>query len=233
MSCRGVSDDPSRHGDWRHGGGSDEAFGADAISARRDCSSRDGRRSTCRLQQTDAFLVRRQTSKAERQTLRLSPALPAGDAAPRSRSNAIAIVARPDQTVERELAAVQAGPRRAGRGLAIERGLERAMPVGGPDRDRPQRVGIQTSCQRTVASSSPRGVVVSTGEGRSDLASSSSTCMVNPNRHGAIQFRLHRIALALLERGVDPADRFLTPLLSRKIIRPTGATEVDRLSRGV
>ena len=27
--------------------------------------------------------------------------------------------------------------------------------------------------------------------------------------HGAIQFRLHRIALALLERGVDPADRFL------------------------
>ena len=31
--------------------------------------------------------------------------------------------------------------------------------------------------------------------------------------HGAIQFRLHRIALALLERGVDPADRFLTPLL--------------------
>ena len=31
--------------------------------------------------------------------------------------------------------------------------------------------------------------------------------------HGAIQFRLHRIALALLERGVDPAGRFLTPLL--------------------
>ena len=31
--------------------------------------------------------------------------------------------------------------------------------------------------------------------------------------HGDVQFRLHRIALALLERGVDPADRFLTPLL--------------------
>ena len=30
----------------------------------------------------------------------------------------------------------------------------------------------------------------------------------------------------LLERGVDPADRFLTPLLERKISRPTGATEV-------
>ena len=47
------------------------------------------------------------------------------------------------------------------------------------------------------------------------LASSSSTCMVNSPipLHGAIQFRLHRIALALLERGVDPADRFLTPLL--------------------
>ena len=47
------------------------------------------------------------------------------------------------------------------------------------------------------------------------MASSSSTCMVNsPIRFMAlIQFRLHRIALALLERGVDPADRFLTPLL--------------------
>ena len=38
------------------------------------------------------------------------------------------------------------------------------------------------------------------------------TCMVNSDPlHGAIQFRLHRIALALLERGVDPAE--LTPLL--------------------
>ena len=45
----------------------------------------------------------------------------------------------------------------------------------------------------------------------SGLASSSSTCMVNsPIRFMAlIQFRLHRIALALLERGADPADRFL------------------------
>ena len=30
---------------------------------------------------------------------------------------------------------------------------------------------------------------------------------------GVPKFRLHRIALALLERGVDPAGRFLTPLL--------------------
>ena len=34
-----------------------------------------------------------------------------------------------------------------------------------------------------------------------------------PHCNFIIQFRLHRIALALLERGVDPADRFLTPLL--------------------
>ena len=38
-------------------------------------------------------------------------------------------------------------------------------------------------------------------------------CQLSEPLHGAIQFRLHRIALALLERGVDPADRFLTPLL--------------------
>ena len=46
--------------------------------------------------------------------------------------------------------------------------------------------------------------------------------------HGAIQFRLHRIALALLERGVDPADRFLTPLLERgrSLLRQLAPTEV-------
>ena len=31
--------------------------------------------------------------------------------------------------------------------------------------------------------------------------------------HGDVQFRLHRIALAFLERGIDPGDRLLTPLL--------------------
>ena len=37
--------------------------------------------------------------------------------------------------------------------------------------------------------------------------------------HG-LSFRLHRIALALLERGVDPADRFLTPLLRAGNLTP-------------
>ena len=44
--------------------------------------------------------------------------------------------------------------------------------------------------------------------------------------HGAIQFRLHRIALALLERGVDPAGRFLATARAGRSLRPTGATEV-------
>ena len=61
------------------------------------------------------------------------------------------------------------------------------------------------------------------------MASSSSTCMVNsPIRFMALSsFRLHRIALALLERGVDPADRFphATARAGRSL-RPTGATEV-------
>ena len=64
-------------------------------------------------------------------------------------------------------------------------------------------------------------------EGLASLASSSSTCMVNsPIRFmRAIQFRLHRIALALLERGVDPADRFLTPLLEPEdLYAHSGAT---------
>ena len=52
------------------------------------------------------------------------------------------------------------------------------------------------------------------------LASSSSTCMINsPPLHGDVQFRLHRIALALLERGVDPAD-FSRHCSSRKISTP-------------
>ena len=38
--------------------------------------------------------------------------------------------------------------------------------------------------------------------------------------HGDVQFRLHRIALAFLERGIDPGDRLLTPLSSRKISTP-------------
>ena len=38
--------------------------------------------------------------------------------------------------------------------------------------------------------------------------------------HGDVQFRLHRIALAFLERGIDPGDRLLTPLLEPKISTP-------------
>ena len=38
--------------------------------------------------------------------------------------------------------------------------------------------------------------------------------------HGAIQFRLHRIALALLERGVDPPIAFSRHCSSRKISTP-------------
>ena len=47
--------------------------------------------------------------------------------------------------------------------------------------------------------------------------------------HGAIQFRLHRIALALLERGVDPADRFLTPLLEPEDLYAQLARQKHRL----
>ena len=76
-------------------------------------------------------------------------------------------------------------------------------------------------CRARWRHSSPRPPPPQRAEGLR-LASSSSTCMVNSSDplHGAIQFRLHRIALALLERGVDPADRFLTPLLEPKISTP-------------
>ena len=62
------------------------------------------------------------------------------------------------------------------------------------------------------------------------LASSSSTCGQLSVRFMAIQFRLHRIALALLERGVDPADRFLTPLLEPELA-PTARQKLHRSSR--
>ena len=106
-------------------------------------------------------------------------------------------------TLCRRLLGVLAG------GHGVERGVGHA-PGGA---DPPQAVG-QTRAGRGGGTHRrdlrrPKGPKVSV------LASSSSTCMVNsPIRFmAAIQFRLHRIALALLERGVDPADRFLTPLL--------------------
>ena len=60
------------------------------------------------------------------------------------------------------------------------------------------------------------------------LASSSSTCMVNsPIRFMALSSSACTGSPSLLERGVDPADRFLTPLLEPEdLYRPTGATEV-------
>ena len=97
--------------------------------------------------------------------------------------------------------------------LAGRHGVERGAGQTPGGADPPQAVG-QARAGRGGGTHRrdfrrPKGPDVSV------LASSSSTCMVNsPDPlHGAIQFRLHRIALAFLERGVDPADRLFAPLL--------------------
>ena len=111
--------------------------------------------------------------------------------------------------------------------LAGGHGVERGAGHAPGGADPPQAVG-QTRAGRGGGTHRrdlrrPKGPKVSV------LASSSSTCMVNsPDPlHGAIQFRLHRIALALLERGVDPAGRFShATARAGRSLRPTGATEV-------
>ena len=76
-----------------------------------------------------------------------------------------------------------------------------------------RRVG-QTRCRARWRHSSPRPPPPQRAEGlRLGLQQFHLHGQLSDPLHGAIQFRLHRIALALLERGVDPADRFLTPLL--------------------
>ena len=119
---------------------------------------------------------------------------------------------------------------RAGR-RSWRRSEERAMPQGGADP--PQAVGQSGfRCRARWRHSSrrdlrrPKGPKVPSWPPAVRPAWSTSDPL-----HGAIQFRLHRIALALLatSRGVDPADRFHhVPLLGAgRSLRPTcGATEV-------
>ena len=106
-------------------------------------------------------------------------------------------------TLCRRLLGVLAG------GHGVERGAGHA-PGGA---DPPQAVG-QTRAGRGGRHSSPRPPPPQRAEGlRLGLQQFHLHGQLSDPLHGAIQFRLHRIALALLERGVDPADRFLTPLL--------------------
>ena len=48
--------------------------------------------------------------------------------------------------------------------------------------------------------------------------------------HGAIQFRLHRIALALLERGVDPGSLSHATARAGRSLRPTARPKLHRLA---
>ena len=115
--------------------------------------------------------------------------------------------------------ALPAAARRAGRSHGVERRAGHA-PGGA---DPPQAVG-QTRAGRGGGTHRrdlrrPKGPKVSV------LASSSSTCMVNsPIRFMALSSRLHRIALALLERGVDPPVAFSRHCSSRSSTRRPGSS---------
>ena len=89
--------------------------------------------------------------------------------------------------------------------------------------DPPQAVG-QTRAGRGGEHSSPRPPPPQRAEGlRLGLQQFHLHGQLSDPLHGAIQVPpAGRIALALLERGVDPADRFLTPLLEPEdLYRPS------------
>ena len=156
-----------RHGDCRHGGGSDGARAGSRDQAEHP--------------------LRRDRPEAEPRPCG-TRAMPPGRLRSRSRAS---------PTLCRRLLGVLAG------GYGVERG---AGAPGGADP--PQAVGDPCRARWRHSFRRPKGPKVSV------LASSSHLHgQLSDPLHGAIQFRLHRIALALLERGVDPADRFLTPLL--------------------
>ena len=80
-----------------------------------------------------------------------------------------------------------------------------------PRRRRPAAGRRPDPCRARWRHSSPRPPPPQRAEGlRLGLQQFHLHGQLSDPLHGAIQFRLHRIALALLERGVDPADRFLT-----------------------
>ena len=105
--------------------------------------------------------------------------------------------------------ALPAAARRAGR-----RSWRRTRSGPCPRRRRPAAGRRPDPCRARWRHSSPRPPPPQRAEGlRLGLQQFHLHGQLSDPLHGAIQFRLHRIALALLERGVDPADRFLTPLL--------------------
>ena len=113
--------------------------------------------------------------------------------------------------------------RRAGR-----RSWRRTRRGPCPRRRRPAAGRRPDPCRARWRHSSPRPPPPQRAEGlRLGLQQFHLHGQLSDPLHGAIQFRLHRIALALLERGVDPADRFLTPLLEPEdLYAHAGATEV-------
>ena len=114
--------------------------------------------------------------------------------------------------------ALPAAARRAGR--RSWRRTRSAMPQAAQTRRRPS-----DPCRARWRHSSPRPPPPQRAEGlRLGLQQFHLHGQLSDPLHGAIQFRLHRIALALLERGVDPADRLRPPISNDRI---TGSPEND------
>ena len=101
------------------------------------------------------------------------------------------------------------GPRRFAGGRSAVACCRDFMARQNPRPHRPAGGRRPNPCRERWRHSSPRPPPPQRA-GRLRLASSSSTCMINsPIR----PVPPHRIALAFLERGIDPGDRLLTPLL--------------------
>ena len=105
--------------------------------------------------------------------------------------------------------ALPAAARRAGR-----RSWRRTRSGPCPRRRRPAAGRRPDPCRARWRHSSPRPPPPQRAEGlRLGLQQFPPAWSTLRSASWRYPVRLHRIALALLERGVDPADRFLTPLL--------------------
>ena len=119
--------------------------------------------------------------------------------------------------------ALPAAARRAGR-----RSWRRTRSGPCPRRRRPAAGRRPDPCRARWRHSSPRPPPPQRAEGlRLGLQQFHLHGQLSDPLHGAIQFRLHRIALALLERG-GRSRRSLSHATARagRSLRPTGATEV-------
>ena len=189
----GMRDDLDRHGDCRHGGGGD--------GARAGCSRASSGAPACG--QPDAT-----TDPKPSPDLAVVPRPPR--AMPPGRPRSPPAEPRPRSRASVPGALLVGAQRWPAAGIS----WRRTRNGQNPRPHRPAGGRRPNPCRERWRHSSPRPPPPQrAGRLRLGLQQFHLHDQLPDPLHGDVQFRLHRIALAFLERGIDPADRLLTPLL--------------------